>query len=592
MSSNLPSPASGQTSESSPRGEQLDHLCHHLGAREPFLLVTGEAGMGKTKLVRDAVARWAARAAVAFVTNPALTRTELLEEIIRRFGVTPPTEATKPQLLACLEQRLAEVVENGQIPVIVVDDAHDLDDELLGELRLLTNATAQADLSLTIVLSGLPHLEVRLADPIHASLRQRIGAQCHVSPLTIQETRRYLHEIAGVAPGESSGPFARKACGEIFRRSGGVPLKIQALAEEAFRRARESGASSVTTEHVQAAAKALGLGAAASGTEDDSRDDAPVPAAQATTPTIASKPVAVSAPSRVETTQSVAATRPVPAPTPAPLQKPPAASESKAASTPTLAPAAKSAPMPTPAPAAKAAPTSMPSPPPPVERRVVDTRPTEERRREWVERFIGPDEPRFGSLLSVDLRTRASETDLRQTEADAPERTQATAPVPAPRRRGGPSLGRRRFPAPRLRLPRVPRAWLMPAAVGVFVATGAFVLVFVPRRSAPPQPLEVSQVLAGASSSARRTSDPAEAGTVRPPGGRAALRPRRGFLHQQLPGRGRARPARGRNRSQRLGDRRLRRRRFVSRRARRLPHVRSRQHLRRHTAVTGPRVRG
>jgi type II secretory pathway predicted ATPase ExeA len=476
------------SSDPSPRSEALARLCNHLGAREPFVLITGEAGMGKTKLVRDAVARWGARAAVAFVTNPALSRTELLEEIIRRFGVTPPAEATKPQLIACLEQRLTEVVERGQIPVIVVDDAHELDDDLLVELKLLTNATVQADLSLTIVLSGLPKLESRLAEPELVSLRQRIAAQCQVGPLTMPETRRYLQEIAGVAPGDASGPFARKACGEIFRRSGGAPPTIQALAEEAVRRAREAGSGTVTTEHVQAAATALGLGAG-SGAESVEPIVEPAPTVVPMAPPVAKTKPAVSEAPAVKLPAT-------PGPKPTPTPKPTTA---KQESTPTpRATPAKATPAPSPKPAPVAPPTPEPAKP-------VDTRPAEVRGREWVERFIGPDEPRFGSLLRIDARAHASTPDaVPATEAPS-ETRKAAGPTLSARRRGRPALRARGFPLP-FRF-AFPRSWLMPAAVGVLVLTGAFVLVIVPRRPMPAPTLDASQVAAGASSSARPPGD-------------------------------------------------------------------------------------
>ena len=147
--------------ETDARRDVLARLVDGLGAREPFVVVTGEAGTGKTTVVRDAAAAWGASARVAFVANAAMSRSELVEQLARRFGAEPAADATKPQLLELFERSIAAICEQGQVPVIVVDDAHDLDVELLGELRLLVNAAIDAGRRLEVILIGSPGRRVR-----------------------------------------------------------------------------------------------------------------------------------------------------------------------------------------------------------------------------------------------------------------------------------------------------------------------------------------------------------------------------------------------------------------------------------------------
>src|SRR5439155_6311220 len=100
----------------------LARLDHALGAREPILLVTGPAGTGKTTLVLAAAERWGERACVAYLRNPTLTRLEFVEEIARRFGADPTAAASKPQLLAILEQALGAEAARDRVPVLVIEN--------------------------------------------------------------------------------------------------------------------------------------------------------------------------------------------------------------------------------------------------------------------------------------------------------------------------------------------------------------------------------------------------------------------------------------------------------------------------------------
>lgn len=234
--------------------DALARLEDGLGTRERILLVTGDAGTGKTALVLEATARWADRARVVCVPNPTLSRLELLEELARRLGADPPAGASKPQLLGCLEAKLAHIAQASQVAVIVIEDAHLLTNDAFEELRLLVNAEAQAHRSLELVFVGLPSLNERLAAPELAALGQRVTAQCRLEPLSNKATRRYLNHRVEATGGDPAQLFPRQSATEIHTLSHGVPRAINTLASEAMRLAAEAGSASVTPEHVRAAA--------------------------------------------------------------------------------------------------------------------------------------------------------------------------------------------------------------------------------------------------------------------------------------------------------------------------------------------------
>ena len=145
--------------------EALAHLRYGIQNGEPFVLITGEVGTGKTTAVYDALAEWGPRAVVALITNSALTRNELLEEICLRFGVAAPAPMSKPQTLVQLERLLGAVRARGELAILLLDEAQNLERDLLEEIRLLSNLEVQGEKLIQILLVGQPELETKLAQP-------------------------------------------------------------------------------------------------------------------------------------------------------------------------------------------------------------------------------------------------------------------------------------------------------------------------------------------------------------------------------------------------------------------------------------------
>lgn len=236
--------------------EARAHLRYGIENREPFVLITGEVGTGKTTALYDALAEWGAQVSVALITNSALTRAELLEEICLRFGVALPEGSSKPKMLALLERHLSTVRARGEYAVLLLDEAQNLEPGLLEEIRLLSNLeTPTGEKLVQIFLVGQPELEAKLARPDLRQLRQRITVHYRLNPLSPEETAGYIHHRISVAGGNAWSTFPPDACREVYRLTHGIPREINTVASHALLTAYAEGVTTVRPEHVQSVAR-------------------------------------------------------------------------------------------------------------------------------------------------------------------------------------------------------------------------------------------------------------------------------------------------------------------------------------------------
>ncbi len=230
--------------------EAVAHFRYGIQNREAFVLVTGEVGTGKTTAIYDLVSRLPQTTHVALINNSALTRLELLEEIARRFGVEPPSQPSKPALLAALEHRLALHVGHAEPCILIVDEAQNLSHELLEEVRLLSNLEDRGGRLLHICLVGQPELEEKLARPELRQLRQRISVKYRLNPLSVEECTRYIHHRLRVAGGEPERIFPEDSCQAVHRLTNGIPREINIVASQSMVNAYVAGTRPVRPEHV------------------------------------------------------------------------------------------------------------------------------------------------------------------------------------------------------------------------------------------------------------------------------------------------------------------------------------------------------
>src|SRR3954462_15732774 len=168
---------------SSRHHEALTHLKYGLSGRPGITLLIGDAGTGKSTLVRatlQGINQAASR--VAVLANPTLKREEFYVHLAAELGFSDDAARSKVVFLKEMEAALENCAQSGGIVGLIVDEAQSLPDDLLEELRLLTNAGDDMNRSLTLVLAGQPELSERLNEPGLRQLKQRIALRAELTP--------------------------------------------------------------------------------------------------------------------------------------------------------------------------------------------------------------------------------------------------------------------------------------------------------------------------------------------------------------------------------------------------------------------------
>ena len=162
--------------------EAFNHLLYGIRERKGFVQMTGEVGAGKTTLCRAMLEQLDGHFATALILNPIMSAEELVKAVALEFGlqVQGPGPAG---YLAVINQFLLQQVERGKETVLIIDEAQDLTDELLEQVRLLSNLETDNRKLLQIILLGQPELRERLNNPRLRQLRQRITVRYHLPPL-------------------------------------------------------------------------------------------------------------------------------------------------------------------------------------------------------------------------------------------------------------------------------------------------------------------------------------------------------------------------------------------------------------------------
>jgi len=215
--------------------EALANLEYGLSSAKAITVVVGEAGTGKTTLLRAALESERCRRVKAIVLdNPTLTREEFVEILAARFQLGPAAAASKAALLDALEAELRARRAREEITALIVDEAQSLSDELLEEVRLLANIETPTEKLLPLVLAGQPELAVRLNESGLRQLKQRVALRCEVAPLDLGDTAAYIVSRIRTAGGNTTKLFTREAVTLIHEFSRGIPRVINVMCDNAL----------------------------------------------------------------------------------------------------------------------------------------------------------------------------------------------------------------------------------------------------------------------------------------------------------------------------------------------------------------------
>jgi len=211
----------------------LNYLEYGLRDGIGFILLTGEIGTGKTTLIKKLVQKIRGEVETAVIFNTNVSAEQLLELILEEYELERP-QGGKASYLDSLNQFLINKHAMGERVLLIVDEAQNLSQEALEEIRMLSNLQTDKACLIQIILVGQPGLRARLRHPSLSQLSQRMAVSYHLRPLDLDETQDYITHRLRIAGHEDGGLFSRDAVEKIFAHSGGIPRNINILCDAAL----------------------------------------------------------------------------------------------------------------------------------------------------------------------------------------------------------------------------------------------------------------------------------------------------------------------------------------------------------------------
>lgn len=215
--------------------EAFAHLLYGIGQKVGFIALTGEVGAGKTTVIRTMLSRLEPdNYATALILNPMLSSLGLLKTINREFGISDSGDEPA-ELVETLNRFLLCQKEAGKTVILVIDEAQDMEPQVLEQVRLLSNLETATEKLIQIILVGQPELETLLSRTELRQLNQRITVRYHMTPMNGADTRDYLaHRLRSAGGTPDLIRFHDAAAKSIHSFSGGLPRMVNAVADRAL----------------------------------------------------------------------------------------------------------------------------------------------------------------------------------------------------------------------------------------------------------------------------------------------------------------------------------------------------------------------
>src|SRR5215210_1983883 len=238
--------------------EVLASLYYGLENAKGLVVLTGEVGTGKTTALRWILRRLDSSVLAAYVFNPRLSVEEFYQHVTQMLGITE--WENKSELLKTLGKVLDERHRRGLRTVIIIDEAHELSDNVLEEIRLMLNFESDNAKHLQIVLTGQPELRDKLNQANLRQLKQRVALRCamHSFP-NVEEVDRYITERLLIAGSDQPNIFTPGAVDFIFQCSEGIPRQINNLCDNAMLAAYAAGEQIIGRQVIEEVADNLDL---------------------------------------------------------------------------------------------------------------------------------------------------------------------------------------------------------------------------------------------------------------------------------------------------------------------------------------------
>jgi general secretion pathway protein A len=239
--------------------EALAALVYGVRERRGFIRLVGEVGTGKTTLLRALLEGLDVSLRTVLITHTTIDREELLRMILNDLEM-PCDHLNRLEMIQSLQDLvLIEFQCRRPPPLIIVDEAQNLADEVLEEIRLLTNLEIGDSKLVQVILSGQPELERKLEKPTLRQLGQRIAVRARLEPLGPEETAAYVRHRLRVAGARNVDLFSKSALATVWRRTAGLPRLINILCEQALVNAFGANTRRVDEPLVDEAVRDLGL---------------------------------------------------------------------------------------------------------------------------------------------------------------------------------------------------------------------------------------------------------------------------------------------------------------------------------------------
>ncbi len=218
---------------SSKHANALTFLEYGLTEKVGFVMLTGEIGIGKTTLVRHLLNQVEKEMDVAVIFNTNVLSDDLINMILTEFEIEYEDGIGKAKALEILYNFLIQRYSQGRNVLLIIDEAQNLTQEVLEEIRMLSNLQTDEDMLLQIMIVGQPELRDKIQDPRLEQFAQRIAVSYHLSAMTLEETCEYIAYRVEKAGGRPD-LFLPEAVEIIFEASAGIPRTINLLCDAAL----------------------------------------------------------------------------------------------------------------------------------------------------------------------------------------------------------------------------------------------------------------------------------------------------------------------------------------------------------------------